>query len=125
MYKTRPYKALDKSGRPIITVLAHNAAQARKEVLEQLNQNPSRHAYKSVWRKGHCALQTDTGITLYWCSNMGRFVTIPADEPGPSATPQLVGKCRRCRGDVTEAFDGYMGCETCGEEHTMGNIIPI
>jgi len=33
--------------------------------------------------------------------------------------PQTVGKCRRCGGTVTEARDGYIGCETCGEEHTL------
>ena len=80
MKKHRPYKALDHTGKPIITVLAQNAYLARGEVLEQLSRNPSRRPYKDVWRKGHCTLLTDTGIKLYWCHNMERFVTIPEGE---------------------------------------------
>jgi hypothetical protein len=77
MPKLRLYQALDHTGKRIITVLAQNAYLARGEVLEQLSRNPSRRPYKEVWRKGHCALKTNTGITLYYCYNMNRYVTIP------------------------------------------------
>lgn len=69
--KNRPYQALDSDGLPIITVWAQNAYLARGEALEQL-----RSDYRHVWRKGHHCLQTDTGIKLYWCHNMGKYVTI-------------------------------------------------
>ena len=75
--KNRPYKALDDKGRPIITVLAHNAYLARGEVLEQLSRNISRRPLKEKWRKAHNCLLTDTGIKLYWCHGMGKYVTIP------------------------------------------------
>jgi hypothetical protein len=75
----KQYKALDSKGFAIITVLAQSAFLARGEVMEQLSRNHSRQEYIKIWRKGHCCLQTETGIKLYWCHDMERYVTIPED----------------------------------------------